>query len=296
MKISAHVLVKNEASFIWYAVMSVINHVDRVRIWDTGSTDGTKEIIKEIMKIPSISKKIFYEEHNIVNFDEEKMRQLMLDKEEINTFTSVRQEMLNKTSADWFIVVDGDEIWWDDSIKKVTDFIRKFGNEYESIVIPTVNLVGDIYHYQEKQAGRYHLAGRVGHYNLRAINKNIPGLKSLGEHGIWGWADSENKMIQDRDQNKIKYIDAPYLHATHLERAANRKADFNVFKRSFKLKHEIGNKFPLDYYYPEVLFRKRPEIVASPWIKMTTKFYIRSIFETPLRKIKRRVLPAKIGY
>jgi hypothetical protein len=48
MKIVAHTIVKNEARFVWYAVSSVIEHVDRVLLWDTGSTDGTSEILKEL--------------------------------------------------------------------------------------------------------------------------------------------------------------------------------------------------------------------------------------------------------
>src|SRR5258708_7634968 len=108
-------------------------------------------------------------------------------------------------------MLDGDEIWWNDSVSSVTSTIKK-SFDLESIIVPTVNLVGDIFHYQDESAGKYHLAGKVGHYNLRAINRNIPGLHSQGIHGVWGWADSENKMIKDRDPSKIKFIDMPYLH------------------------------------------------------------------------------------
>ena len=51
MKVWAHTLVKNEERYIWYAVMSVIDWVDKILIWDTGSTDKTVEIIKEIEKV-----------------------------------------------------------------------------------------------------------------------------------------------------------------------------------------------------------------------------------------------------
>ena len=49
MKIWAHTLVMNEDRFIWYAVMSVIDYVDKILIFDTGSTDGTVRIIKGIV-------------------------------------------------------------------------------------------------------------------------------------------------------------------------------------------------------------------------------------------------------
>src|SRR3989344_4886974 len=49
--ICSHTLVRNEGRFLWFAVMSVINHVDRVLLWDTGSTDQTIEIISEIKRM-----------------------------------------------------------------------------------------------------------------------------------------------------------------------------------------------------------------------------------------------------
>jgi len=279
MKIAVHTLVKNEARFVWFSVMSVIDYVDRVLLWDTGSSDGTREILKEIKKrSPGKVDLKFLEEVNV------------------ESFRDVRQAMLDATREDWFLVVDGDEVWWDRSIAQVTDFIRSEGDDFESVVVPTVNLVGDIYHYQEESAGHYRLAGRVGHLNLRGVNRKIPGLKSDKPHGTWGWVDGSGKMIQDRDQRKIRFFDASYMHASFLRRSSARGGDLEVPKRDKKLKHEIGLSFPADYFYPEVFFRERPEIVASPWERMNTLFYLRSVVETPLRKFKRRVLPVKEGY
>lgn len=278
-KIWAHTLVKNEERFIWFSVMSVVEHVDKVLIWDTGSTDNTVKIIKEIeRKYPN---KIIFNEVGDIDIDR---------------FTEVRQEMLNETDSDWFLVVDGDEIWWEESIKKVVDLIKKSGNKIESIVVPTYNLVGDIYHYQEKAAGRYKLAGKFGHYNLRAINRNIPGLKSAKPHGTWGWTDENNRMIQDRSVKKVKFVDAPYVHATFLQRSVNIELDKNVPKRARKLKHELGDSFPLDFYYPEVFFKPRPAFVFPPWRKMDRRYFTKAMFQTPLRKVKRRLIHGKAGY
>lgn len=280
MEITAHILVKNEYRFIWYSVMSVLPFVDKVMIWDTGSTDGTIEIINEILLLPESKGKVTFVKRNTPIFDEE----------------LIRQEMLDQTTTDWFLVVDGDEIWWNDSIKTVVRFIKEKGRKYDSIVIPTINVIGDMYHYQEEAAGNYTLAGRTGHLAIRAISRAIPGLRSLGRHGIWGWVDENETQIQDRDQSRIHFIDAPYLHTTFLPRGANRNFDSDVLKRSFKRKYEIGIEFPSDYYYPEVFFRPRPGIVPNVWEKMTSDFKMRAQIETPLKKIKRRALPKKIGY
>lgn len=284
MKITAHVLVKNEARFIWYSVMSVIKYVDRVMIWDTGSSDGTLEIIEEIAKTPEAKAKDIFQvkKLNLEKFDE----------------AQLRGQMLKEATADWFIVVDADEIWWDDSIRVLTETIRSKGEKFESIVVPTINLVGDLYHYQEASAGRYHLAGRIGHYNLRAVRRTISGLASKGEHGRWGWVDEEGKMIQEKDPSKILYLEAPYLHTTFLKRAGKEELDKEVFKRQRKLKYELGISFPHDFYYPEVFFRPKPDLVPSLWRPTNFRYNFRAFFETPLRKVKRRLFLkyAKHGY
>jgi glycosyltransferase involved in cell wall biosynthesis len=276
--IGAHVLVKNEARWLWYSVSSVIDHINKVLLWDTGSTDGTLEIIEGLIR--RYPGKVDFKQCGKVTLE---------------TFTEARQEMLRVTKADWFVVLDADEIWWDDSIKKVVDVIQKKGKEIESIVVPNILPVGDIFHRQEEAAGRYKIAGRVGHFNLRAVNVKIPGLRVSGSYGRDGWVDGDNKMIQDRDPKKIAFVEAPYLHVTYLPRTLRGK-DSDVIKREMKLKHEIGRDFPYDFYYPEVFFRPRPKIVESPWKVMDTKFKLQSFIETPLRKIKRRIWWGKPGY
>lgn len=276
--IIAHCLVKNEARFLWYSISSIIKHVDKILLWDTGSTDGSREIEKEIEK--KWPGKIVLKERPQKTADE---------------FTQVRQEMLEATTSDWFIVADADEIWWEDSIKKVLETIQKEGDKLESIVVPTVNLVGDVFHYQPESAGKYKIAGRVGHYNLRAINRNIPGLQALGPHGQMGWADGKGVMIQDRNKERVKLIDAPYLHATNLRRAGGGH-DVEVIKRKKKLKYELGIVFPKDFYYPEAFFKSRPEFVESPWEVMGTGFKLRAALETPLRKLKRKFFESRVGY
>lgn len=279
--ITAHCLVKNEARFVWYSVMSVINHVDKVLLWDTGSTDGTVEIIKEI--INANPGKIDFREVGSVD---------------IYGYEKIRQELLAQTTTDWFIVVDGDEIWWEESIRKVVQVVKSStSRNIESIIVPTYNLVGDIFHYQEEAAGQYRLAGKKGHFSLRLVNRKIPGLNTKRPHGTSSFFDKDGRLIQDRNPKKILFVDAPYIHATHIPRASERTREFEVPKRAQKLKYEIGIPFPRDFYYPEVFFRPRPEIVPSPWIKRSLGYTMRATFETPLKRIKRRVLKeTKAGY
>lgn len=281
MKIWAHTIVKNEARYVWFAVMSVINHVDKVLLWDTGSTDGTDEIIKEIKKR--------YPEKVVLKF---------IGNVDIHEYTQVRQQMLEQTikKADWFIVVDGDEVWWDESIKEIIDVCNS-NRKIESVVTRFKNMIGDIYHYQEEAAGKYNIDGHKGHLTIRAMSTNIPGLHQKNPHGTHGFFDESGVLVQERDSTKRFHIMSPgYLHFTNLTRSLSRDGDLKVSKRSFKYKYEIGNPVPLDYYYPEVFFRPYPQIVPSPWSTMKKEYYNKALVQTPLRKVKRRILNDKIGY
>ncbi|MCS7091834.1 MAG: glycosyltransferase [Patescibacteria group bacterium] len=280
MSIWSHTVVKNEDRYIWYSLMSVIDYVDRMLVWDTGSTDKTIDIIRHIQK--RFPKKLDFVEVGDVSIDE---------------FTHVRQQMLEQTKSDWVLILDGDEVWWDDSIKRITDLINSHGHLFESIITRYVNVVGDIYHYQEEAAGKYSIDEHKGHVTIRAMNMSIPGLKVDKPHGQQGFFDKNGILIQYRDYNKRKYIpELGYMHFTHLPRSTRRESEANVPKRLMKYKHEIGISFPKDFYYPEVFFRERPEIVDSVWRKMDMQFFLSSLIQTPLRKIKRRIYEGKGGY
>src|SRR5690242_18446551 len=100
MQFWAHMLVKNEARWLWYSVMSVVDHVNKILLYDSGSTDGSLKIEEELSK--KYPKKIILKKINI---------------RDAGDFTNARQAMLDETLADWFIVVDGDEIWWEGSMR-----------------------------------------------------------------------------------------------------------------------------------------------------------------------------------
>ena len=279
MKIWAHSLVKNEERYLWYAIESVINHVEKVMLWDTGSTDKTREIARELVK--KYPDKISFKEVGEVSPEK---------------FTEIRRQMLTESKADWLLLVDGDEVWWEDSIRELTGFINEHGVNYESIISPNFNIIGDIYHYQEESAGRYQIDERRGHINIRATSLKIPELHFDKPHGSLGLFDGDGKLIQERDRKKRIFINAPYVHFTNMIRSSGREKDLLVPKRKIKLKYEIGNSFSKDFYYPEVFFEDHPSVIESPWVRMNEAFKFRACLETPLRKIKRRIWQGKPGY
>ena len=262
-------LVKNEDRYIWFAVESVIDYLDKMLIWDTGSSDNTVDVIKLLCgKYP---RKIVFKQYGQVNRVQ---------------FTKARQEMLEQTKSDWVFLLDGDEIWWEKSIKNVVETIQKRGDELDCLVNPMYNLVGDIYHYQEKKAGQYEIKGRKGHFTIRAVNTKIPRLHFALPYGQEGLFDNK-KPIQQRD--KILFLEAPYLHFTHLSRSSSETSERDVIDRLKKRKYELGTAFPKSFKYPEVLYKILPFMVSSPWHESSRSFKIIAAFQTPFKKIKRRI-------
>ncbi len=281
MKIWSHILVQNEERYLWYAVNSVAQYMDKIMIWDTGSSDNTIAIITELEK--KYPKQIEFKEVGEVS---------------IHEFATMRQRMLDETKSDWIFILDGDEVWWDDSIKELVDIIQTKGDTLDSIVSKYVNVIGDIFHYQDEQAGQYTIDGQRGHLTIRAMNMSIEGIHAANPHGRQGYFDKNDTAVQDLPKSGRKFQEMTgYMHFTHLIRSDTLAEDLKVPKRDIKYKKELGNPFPLDYFYPEVFFRPKPKIVPSPWKTMDKSFKIQSQILTPLRKLKRRFIPnLKSGY
>lgn len=259
----ANTIVNNEENFIWFSLMSVVDQVDKILVWDTGSTDKTVKVIEEVKKLKG--NKISFKKVGPV------------DKFE---FTRMRQKMLEQSKCDWLLILDGDEIWWEKSIKDLISEINKKGDKIEGIFVPMVVPVGDIYHFQEGGAGRYRIKGSEGHFSLKAFSRKIPGLHVDWPYGKEGFFDGSGRLIQEREA--ITFLDAPFLHATHLKRS-NSKRDYEKFKL------ELGNRVSSSFKFPEVFYKEYPSFISSPWRKMSGFEKMAASILTPLRKVKRRL-------
>lgn len=263
MKIWVHTLVHNEENFIWFAIMSVIDYVDKVIVWDTGSTDGTVSIIKEIIK----------EKGDKIEFKE-------VGKVDKYTLPKMRQKMVEISTCDWIMVLDGDEIWPEKSLLEVIRVINKEGKNVDGIVVPFYNLVGDIYHYQHNSTGRYNILGRTGHLQVRFINRHIKGLHVKGIFPLEAYRDENGQAVQD--SKKLIYVDSPYLHASHLIRSGQKR-------RYRKTKFDLGLTFPANFDFPKALYQTPPKGVVSQWKKRGVFYELISIFIYPLVFLKRYI-------
>jgi len=270
IRLVANTVVCNEECWVWYALKSVLPYIDEILVWDTGSSDATVFIINSIR-----SQKIKFRSVNPTSNE--------------TALSLTRQEMLLKTRANWLMILDGDEVWPEQSLKTILKFIALRGDKFDSIVVPSLNCVGDIYHISPPESGKYKIAGKTGHYNLRFINLDrIKGLHVENPPGhLQSYYDSKNIKVQDRNPENIAFLNAPYLHMTHLTRSRKRKDETSIFWRGAKKRHELGMRLPKNFVYPQVFNIPRPEVIPSPWVKRSLYFCIKSSLLEPLRQLKR---------
>ena len=223
LSVTTHTIIKNEERWIKSALLSVIDHVKEMLVWDTGSTDKTVELIKSI-KSPKIKFK-------------EKSR---VDRKEL---VSLRNQQIKETKTDWFLILDGDEIWSKENLLKLFKTAQEADKKIIALVNRTRNCIGDIYHYLPETKGRYQIGPWRGHLNIRLI-RNLPGLEVIGEYPLEAYL-YKGKALQAQPEN-LKFVNTWYLHAIHLKRSGwrhglktiDRFKKFKIFRKGIEMKKE----------------------------------------------------------
>jgi hypothetical protein len=239
MKLTVHTVVKNEDIWIWFALQSILPFVEKVLVFDTGSSDRTIEVIKSIK-----SDKIILEEKGEV------------DK---NGLVKLRQEQLDRTETDWFLILDGDEIWPKDQLTMLLQIAEKSPKQTVAIFNKVRNCIGDIYHYLPDSSGRYQIANIKGNLNIRLIKKT-PQLKIIGEYPLEAYTN-ENGPLQNQDGN-LTFADCWYLHMSFLKRSSTAmgKVSGSFGRAKYWQKGLLIDNEQL----PSVFNESYPDIVADP--------------------------------
>jgi hypothetical protein len=263
--ITVHTLVKNEEKWIWFSIMSVINFVDKLIIFDTGSTDNTVRIINEILKNEEYANKILFEEKGSISSDK---------------FSLLRQEQIDKTNTDWFLVLDGDEIWYEADIKNVV-FVSQ-NTTKKILAIKFHNCTKDIFHYTKFESGSYNIKGVKGNITIKLISKNIKGLAAIGPYGNEGYYDISGNTIQN-SENDIQIIDGFFLHTSNLVRSRNLYFDWKIPYRRIKVFSKVESKVDSNFVFPEVFYIKRPNFLHNPFKKASIQYYFFLFLLQPIR-------------
>jgi len=255
MNITAQTVVKNEENFVWFAIKSVLPYVKKFLITDTGSTDNTLKIIKSI-----------------------KSKKINLIQSKKDSILKIRQEQLKKTKNPWFLLVDGDEIWPKEQLKKLLHLTKVLPKDKVAVVNRTRNCVGDVWHYLPQSTGQYKFFGQRGHFNIRLM-RTLP-YKIVG---YYPWEEYRLSEVSiNKLEDKLALSDAWYLHLTHLKRSSS-KDKIKGRRKKIIEKGILMTKKEL----PKVFFEKFPEIIKNPLIGRNLIYEVKASFLTPLKKIKR---------
>jgi len=263
--ITAHMIVKNEDQWVYFAINSVLPYVDHFLITDTGSTDNTLKIIRSI-KSPKI-----------------KLTQTEAGTQKL--VTALRQDQLNKTTTSWVWIVDADEIYPQKTAQECLDFTKQ--GEVEGVVVRRYDLLGDVYHKQIESVGEYRLFGYAGHLLVRLINRDfLKGLHYEGNYPNEGFYTGEGQSILGRDKSQWRFTTHHLYHAMYLKRSSL-GGNLNMFNRNkYKLETGITIKDSL----PEIFYLPLPSIIPNPFTKRGIIYEILASIISPLKRIKRKVL------
>jgi len=123
IKLTAHIVCKNEP-LIYYAVKSVYDYCSTILLYDTGTDDKLAlEGIDQLLKEDTLKKIKF----KIVPIDSDETQTVWteLDTEPHNKFgvCQIRQMMIDDTDTEFFLTVDGDEIYYKETMEEIINVL-----------------------------------------------------------------------------------------------------------------------------------------------------------------------------
>lgn len=273
-KVTVHCLVKNEDVWLWFALRSVIDYVDQIFLWDTGSTDNTLKIINSFLPNPKID-----------------FRRVSLSSPD--SHTQLRARMLQQTRTPWFMILDGDEIWPWEALRAALSALQK-NPASAALITPFFNCVGDVFHFQDPKYVHYHIGERNGGFTFRFI-KNQPGLKICQPHGRQEYR-LKDTALQQLPASVLPFISFPYLHTTHLHRSLLSDTTRTTLKRQLKYRYDLGHPFPENFAFPEVFYLPRPGFVPDPFLKRSLSYVGFSALYSLPRLLKSELINKPEGY
>lgn len=154
MILSSWSVINNEIDYIQNILDSHLPWLDFMYFLDTGSTDGTKELLLEAAEmnpkvIVEIYKDSFTPEYNV----EWKEMRNPFPECEVRNYALSRIEELLGSKTDWFIQLDGDEVF----LFKTREILEVIDSKYNFIGHSTINPVCELEYHPIEQRGQYKL-------------------------------------------------------------------------------------------------------------------------------------------
>lgn len=185
-RVSFIIIVKNQENTIQKCLNSIYESADEIAVVDTGSNDGTLEVLRI----------------NLINHSNLKL----FDYEWEDNFSSVRNFALKKATSEWIFFIDSDEVLNEKRITlmKYLDNFENYSNSVISIYRTSKLDNGKTHEYEYrifKNEGKFKFYGYV-HEEIRYLNNKIPEkIKSNIRVSHFGYLESEMKKHRKLKRN-----------------------------------------------------------------------------------------------
>lgn len=179
-KIGACLIVKNEAPVIERCLKSILPLVDYIMIQDTGSTDGTPEIIRNFL-IDNVSGKVV--EDIWVDFASNRTKAL---------------QQIREVDVDYVLIIDADEILeFDEDFQEIVSFKKSLNKDLYNITTKNGNIS-----YQRPQLFK----NKLDFYYKGVLHEFLETPLNISRDDVYGFV---NKPSHDgnRSQNSKKFQD-----------------------------------------------------------------------------------------
>jgi glycosyltransferase involved in cell wall biosynthesis len=254
--ITAHCLVKNEEMYFWYSVKSVIDYVDKVLIFDTGSKDNTPKIALELLQ--EYPDKITYYKKEECDFIKQ---------------NAYKQEMLEMTTTDWFMILDGDEVWTEKGIKEAMDTISLNKDWLDCISADAYTCVGDIFHDHNRKLTAIFNSHVI--FRLARFYKINPGMIWLwNQQKVEGYFMRDGRLICDVVE-KTLILKNKFWHMTKLRRSYSDDKDFTGNRLTETRKSKRRNTY---FIIGERVKEELPEVFDENFKKNNRLGFWKSFF------------------
>jgi len=201
--LTAHVMVRNEP-LIYYAVRSIYDYVDKVMLWDTGSYDAhTLGDIHALVLFDRRHARKITVRHTDIDVDEtgwtvDTWHAMQKANRGRYTKGKVRRAMIRETKTDWFMIVDGDEVHYPQTMQAVRKAIDSPPKRVQCFGIPLLWLDTMSTYFRRSVSGRVFLTEKTG---MVCASPNE-------RHTIRGTGQILEKGMRERKDLRVK----PYAH------------------------------------------------------------------------------------
>ncbi len=190
--LTATVRVRNEEYFVRQAIESVLPAVDKVLVFDTGSTDRTLEKIGQI--------------------NDPRIELVHKPPTDAAGLAKYRNEMADRVTTEWFWNVDGDEVYLPASVKRLREFLQSVPEHVHRIALHRRHFYGSL-----NFIGKYDSGGRI--YRASRMRIRLFDPKYHGEVGHETPYDTGNPDALPTEYSMIGPEEIYLLHLHYLPRS-----------------------------------------------------------------------------